>query len=341
MKNNKILIILLVVLAAVAIYFFTTKTSGTLGLAKGEKSDFAIKDTASIDKIFMVDAQGQSVTLTKAEKDWLVDGKYNARPDNIRLLMKTFSRIDVRSPVPKAAFNNVIKQIATEATKVEIYQGGGKPSKTYYVGGSTLDHQGTYMVLETNGVKSSVPFIMYIPGNYGYLTSRFFTEAAQWRDAVVFKYQPESIKSIGVTHHETPEESFFIENKDGQFSLFEVGSVVPLKVNPDQLKDYVERYQKIYYEMIDVDSEQAKIDSTVASDPFITIEVKDVSGENNNTIVLYHMPNFRQLEDPKDASIFEYDVDRMYGYLNNELFTYVQFATFDNITLPKKYFVGE
>ena len=36
---------------------------------------------------------------------------------------------------------------------------------------------------------------------------------------------------------------------------------------------------------------------------------------------------------------FEYDVDRMYGHLNNELFTYVQFATFDDITLPKSYFV--
>ena len=68
----------------------------------------------------------------------------------------------MRSPVPKAAFNNVIKQIATSGTKVEIYQGKDKPSKTYYIGGATLDHQGTYMILETEGVKSSVPFIMYI-----------------------------------------------------------------------------------------------------------------------------------------------------------------------------------
>jgi hypothetical protein len=197
------------------------------------------------------------------------------------------------------------------------------------------------MVLETDGVKSTVPFIMYIPGNYGYLTVRFFTESAQWRDAIVFKYKIEEIQSVAVNYHETPEESFFIENKDGQFSLFDAVSVTPLKVNPNQLKEYLERYQKIYYEMIDIESEQAKIDSTVASDPYITIEVKDISGENNNKIVLYHMPNFRQLEDPKDGSIFEYDVDRMYGYLNNELFTYVQFATFDNITVPKKYFTDK
>ncbi len=337
MKSNKVLILLLVVLAAVAIYFFINKTSGTLGLAGGEKSDFAIEDTASIDKIFIVDARGNSVTLAKEESVWMVDGKYTARPDNIRLLMKTFSRIDVRSPVPKAAFNNVVKQIATGATKVEIYQGGDKPSKIYYVGGSTLDHQGTYMILETNGVKSTAPFIMFIPGNYGYLSSRFFTQATQWRDAIVFKYKPETIKSIEVNYSETPEESFIIKNDEGKFSLFEIGSEEPLNVHPDQLKDYVDRYQKIYYEMIDTDSEQTKIDSIIASPPFITIEVKDLEGVNNNKIAIYHMPNFRTLLDNKGEP-FQYDVDRMYGYLNNDLFTYIQFATFDNLTLPKRYF---
>ena len=189
MKNNKILIVVAIILIGVATIIYVKTNSvkqGTIDNIEGAKSDFAIEDTASIDKIFIVDEKGKSVTLIKSEDIWMVDNQYVARPDNIRLLMKTFSRIDVRSPVPKAAFKNVVTQIATNATKVEIYQGGKKPSKTYYVGGATLDHQGTYMILETEGVKSSVPFVMYIPGNYGYLTTRFFTEKEQWRDAVVF-----------------------------------------------------------------------------------------------------------------------------------------------------------
>ncbi len=337
MKNNKILILLLVILIAAAIYFFMTQTSGTIGSSAGEKSDFAIEDTASISKIFITDAQGQSVTLTKTEKEWIVDGKYTARPDNIRLLMKTFSRIDVRSPVPKAAFNNVITQIATSATKVEIYQGDDKPSKTYYVGGATLDHQGTYMVLETEGVKSSAPFVMYIPGNYGYLTTRFFTEPEQWRDAVVFRYSPKEIKSIEVNYFENPDSSFIINNNGSQFALSEIGSKEVIPVDTAILNEYVNRYRKIYYEMIDVESPKEKIDSTIASPPYMSIEVKDLQGETNK-IVIYHMPNFRKLENPKNLEVYEYDVDRMYAYLNNELFIYIQFATFDNITLPKAYF---
>jgi hypothetical protein len=307
---------------------------------EGAKSNFAIEDTASITKIFIADARGVSVTLSKSKDNWVVDEKYIARPDNIRLLMKTFSRIDVRYPVPKAAFNNVIRDIATKATKVEIYQGDDKPSKVYYIGNATNDNQGTYMVLETEGVKSTVPFVMYIPGNYGYLTSRFFTEAQQWRDAIVFKYKAEAIKSIEINYLETPEESFIIQNKDGQFLLSDIGSEKALDVNPEKLKDYVDRYQKVYYEMVDIESEQTKIDSIIASPPFITMEVKDMIG-GSNRIVLYHMPNFRKTEDSNTGKIFTYDVDRMYGYLNNDVFTYVQFATFDKITYPKAYFTSK
>jgi hypothetical protein len=337
MKKNKVVIFVLILLTALAVYFFYTKSSGSGTNNKGSKSDFAIKDTTSIDKIFIVDAKGQSVTLTKADGTWLVNGKYRARPDNIRLLMKTFSRIDVRYPVSKRSRSNVVKQIATSATKVEIYQGANEPSKTYYIGGPTKDHQGTYMVLETDGEISSVPFVMYIPGTYGYLSSRFFTTPELWRDAVVFKTVPQQIKRIAVTFHETPEESFFINNEDGEFSLFASGSLEPIPVISDQLIDYVSRYQNIYYEMIDIEWPQSRIDSIVSSPPFITMEVEDLSGTLNK-IIIHHMPNFRGTTDT-DNVIYEFDVDRMYGFLNDDIFAYIQYATFDNITLPKSYFI--
>ena len=50
------------------------------------------------------------------------------------------------------------------------------------------------------------------------------------------------------------------------------------------------------------------------------------------------MTNFRRTLD-YDGTEFDYDVDRMYGHLNDELYTYVQYATFDKITLPKSYFI--
>jgi len=340
MKNNRIIILLVFILIAIAAYFYVTKSSSTITSTKDIKKDFAFEDTLTINKIFITDAKGKNVTLTRSNKDWLVDGKHVARPDNIHLLMKTFSRIAVRNPVPNAAFKNVVKLLATQATKVEIYQDGEKPSKIYYVGNSTMDQQGTYMLLEEDGVKSSVPFVMHIPGFYGFLSSRFFAESVDWREPSVFVYEPEEIKSIEVKYFEEPEESFIINKDLSSISVkgLEEGAIEE-KVNPAILNEYVERYKRIFYEMADIESTQQKIDSVVNSSPFFQIKVTDVAGQTNK-IVAYHMPNFRATLDA-DGNEFEYDLDRMYAHYNDDAFVFIQFPTFDQLTIPKSAFLKQ
>jgi len=207
MKNNKLVLLILLLAVLIAAYFYFD----TLTHVKGAKFDFAIKDTNSIDKVFIADAQGGNITLVRGKNGWLVNEKYNARPDNIRLLMKTFSRIAVKSPVPKASFETVVRKIATGATKVEIYQGTEKPSKIYYLGGSTMDQTGTYMLLETEGVKSTVPYIMHIPGFRGFLTSRFFTNNDEWRDPVIFNFAAKDINKLEVTYFEMKNSLFLLK----------------------------------------------------------------------------------------------------------------------------------
>ncbi|MCW8897974.1 MAG: DUF4340 domain-containing protein [Flavobacteriales bacterium] len=335
-KNNKIIILILLLAVAVAAYLYFNQGKTTYNV-EGAKMDFAVEDTSSITKIFIVDNQGKHVTLVKGEKSWLVNNKHDARPDNIRLLMKTFSRIAVKAPVPKSAQDNIIKSIATKGTKVEVYQGGGQPSKVYYIGNSTMDQTGTYMLLETEGVKSSVPFIMHIPGFRGFLNSRFFTDNQQWRDAAIFKYQPQDIQKLEVTYYDTPEQSFTITKKDTSFIMTDKNNQ-EVKAPANRILEYLERYEKIYYEMVDTESKPELIDSVLSSQPFIRIAVTDVDGEINE-VIAYHMPNFRETLDPVTGELFEYDVDRMYANINKELFVYIQFATFDEITIKKDDFL--
>lgn len=334
MNNNKFLIITLIILVAIAAYFFVSKSNSTLG----ELNDFAIKDTASIDKIFIADATGDKVTLVRGEKHWLVEGKHKARPESMEVIMNTFYQIAVKSPVSKAAQNNVIRDLATTAIKVEIYQGKSKPTKVYYIGGATQNNQGTYMLLENEGVKSSAPFIMYIPGFNGYLTTRFYANANQWRDAAVFTYLPDEIKSISITYFEQPENSFTINQSLGQISLFDENKNAIQQFDTNKVKQYLGQYEKVYYEMVVMNEiSQAKKDSVIASQPYFKIEGEDIFGKKTK-IVAYHMPNYRQIEDENGVP-FQYDVDRMYGYFNNELFVYIQFHTFDKITFPRKIFL--
>ena len=139
---------------------------------------------------------------------WTVNG-LPANPHPVELLLKTFLRVEVRSPVAKSAEANVLRIMAATARKVEIYTGGDEPEKIWYVGHATPDHFGTYMLLEIPGKgRSSVPFVMGMSGFSGFLTTRFHAKIDEWRSSVVFKYPDlRRIASVTVEHPAAPSSS--------------------------------------------------------------------------------------------------------------------------------------
>src|SRR5687767_6430197 len=115
MKANKWLLILMVVLASVTVYFVATRKKSTL---REELRNFAIKDTASISKIFLANRNGNTVTLDrKSDGTWTLNKSLDPKQDQIKVLMDCLYKIEVRSPVAKAAYNNVVKSLASSAIK--------------------------------------------------------------------------------------------------------------------------------------------------------------------------------------------------------------------------------
>jgi len=338
MKSNKVLLVVLVILLAIAAYYFTSKNSSTLKSREGALSDFAIEDTAAIDKIFISNYKGENVTLTRGDGEWIVNDKHKARPESIAVLMKTFDRIAVKSPVSSAAFDNVVTSIATKSVKVEIYQGEELPSKVYYVGEGTQNNQGTYMLLEKDGVKSSEPFITYIPGFYGFLTTRFYANPIEWRDAAVFKLLPNEIKEIEVNFFEKPEGSFTIKQSGTSLEMYD-NQTSKLIENTDEMaiKTYLTFFENAYYETMVLDMTEAKHDSIMATQPYFSIKVTDIFGKETS-MVSYYMPNYREMEDV-NGDLYPHDMDRMIGYFNEELLVFIQYRTFDKFLLPKQYFM--
>ena len=110
--------------------FRVEEKKGTLKVLR----DFAVKDTASVDKIFLADKQNATILLERKDNYWTVNGKYRARRDFIDLLLETIHRVEVAEPVVETKTENVLRRISSDGVKVEIYQ-NGKLAKTYYVGG--------------------------------------------------------------------------------------------------------------------------------------------------------------------------------------------------------------
>ena len=87
----------------------------------------------------------------------------------------------IKHPIARSALENIIKRMSIQNTKVDIFQ-NNKQVKTIYIGGETADQLGTFMMIE--GAKE--PYVVYIPGFNGYLSSRFSCQEHLWRDKKIF-----------------------------------------------------------------------------------------------------------------------------------------------------------
>jgi hypothetical protein len=336
MKKNRIAIIIVLVLGAIAAWLVVSNGKGSI---KEELKDFAVKDTAAITKIFLADKSGKTITLTReSENAWRVNEKFYARQDAVNLLLYTISSLEVKQPVGKKAQENVIKNLATGSTKVEIYQ-GDELAKVYYVGGETQDQLGTFMLLanEKTGENSSVPFVMYIPGFEGFLTTRYFTDLAEWRDRSVFRYTPTDIKSIKVEYPGHESEGFEIVKK-GE-NLWDVHTSAGTIDNFDTLavKQYLSYYQNIQYENIEKDVVRVNKDSILASSPMAIITVNDVKTGISTAKLFYRRAGAEKV-DPQGKPM-KYDIDRLYGLVNNgQDFVLCQYYVFGKLLQTPPYF---
>jgi hypothetical protein len=77
-------------------------------------------------------------------------------------------------------------------------------TKTYYIGDVTQDNQGTYMLMEG----ADEPYIVHIPGFRGFVSTRYSTVKADWRDFTVFKTPIGEIASVQVEFPLDPGQSF-------------------------------------------------------------------------------------------------------------------------------------
>jgi len=322
MRRITIILAVVIALGAVAVFFAVRTTHSTI---KKELRDFAVADTASIDKIFMVEKSNNQVMLTRGENGWMVNGKYPVRENAKNVLLKTINRLRVKAPVSKAAFDNVIRMLATRNTKVEIYS-KGKLLKTIYIGGPTQDQMGTFMMLEG----SSTPFVVHIPGFVGYLSTRFFTKEADWRSTVLIKSHFNEIASIMILNAAKPEESFELEkDPSGKVDLFNLMSNQRLpQLDTVAINFYISSFEHLSCENY-VDSLPAPLlDSLSNAVPMRTVVVKDYLGRETKIEAHRRYANGK-LDDAGNEMLW--DDQRMFARINNKDWVVIQYFVFNKI----------
>ena len=330
MRNKGIYILFFILLIIAAVFYFKQKNS----TIKEELKDFAVADTGSITRIFMVEKSNNKVTLDRKSGFWTVNNRFMARPDAIKTLLETIAAVQVKQPVANAALPNIIKQLATNSVKIEIYKGDEK-IKVYYVGYATPDQLGTYMILEN----SKVPFIIHKPGFFGYLSTRYFTDEILWRDNAVFLYDYKDIASVKVEYTDRPQSSFTIFNKgNNSFDVVDNNNKSLPGFETEVVKEYVARFKKIKCESYVAEFSANRLDSLKNTKCKVRLSVTNRKGEIN-TVTLYDRPNFGLFLD-QEGNILPYDPDAMYGILNDQKQVAVcQYFVFSPLMMDIGYFL--
>ena len=327
MKKTLLYVLLLGILGA-ALYVVFNKNEGF----SQNDSDFKIKDTGSIGKIYLASRDGSSILLerTKDGSGWMVNKEYKALQSTVTSLLSTFYQQEGKHPVPQSIHNTIVTSLASNGVKVEVYDRSGKKIREFYVGGETKNLDGSYMLM----AGSEKPFVVHIPGFPGYISSRYTTEFLDWRDRSIFLFKKEDISKISVQYPAEPLNSFVAhQNKDGLFTVEADPAIVANReVNQRRVDLLFTFFQNIYCEgYVNGTDNLAQVIDTVPKRAII--DLTTVKGEAHH-LDIYFMPKNRRSKNltVEEEVPYAFDVDKGYGILNNSKDTMlIQYQAFDKI----------
>jgi len=289
----------------------------------------------------MADKSGHTILLKKTSEGWTAtdekNDKYPVKKSPMRILLKTIKSIEVKHPVPKAAYDHIIAQLATKHTKVEIYDNKDNLIKCYYVGEAASNYLGSYMILED----ADNPYVVHIPGFDGYMSGRYFLDVSKWRDAKIFALQPNEIQSINIKYITDPQHSFLINvlERDSFEVKRSANHPIPLKnINKHRLAIYLHSFKNIHAENYENDAPYK--DSILSALPYCIMTVMD-KNHHKNAITIYRMPLNRRskLQYDKEGKKMPFDLDRYYALINDEKdFVTIQHFVFGKLLKTYDYF---
>lgn len=338
MKKSSIFIILILAcLTGISIYIY--KTKGSLSTLDEDSRNFRFKDTAAITRIFIADKDGNQSEIIRKKSGWIVNDKYTCRSEAILNLLEAIKLVEVKMPVPKTARENVIKFMAAQAIKIEIYTNDGLV-KQYYIGHETEDSEGSYMLLTDieSGKNYKDPFVCFIPGFKGFLQPRFIANENEWRDRIVLNYIPPQMKKVRLLYNgESADSSYTIDLITSNSFKLKNSKDQEINFSDSKLRQYLVYLQNISYEVLLSGKNKKLQDSLLSVKPFATLEVTTIDSkvEKYN---FYHK-KFMGDVNPELGVTYKYDPDRLYLSFNNDKdWALIQYYVFGKLLISYNYF---
>lgn len=310
MKRSTIFILLTIVILA-AIYL-AVQWGNEPGVMEMKPDMFQVKDTQAVDKLFITDLNGNSITLEREKLGWRVNDRFLADQVNIANVFEPLVRMRVKSGVSEADLDQVKKDLSVAHKKVEVYR-NGQLDKTLYIGPATADGLGNYVYMEGDGPDK--PYIVHIPGWNGNIGPRFFVNEREWRSKQLFRLRPETVTELRVIYPGDSAASFAIVKEKNQqpklVKAFDFQDSLP-EFDPLKVRRVLYNLNELYFEAFIVNARPSQLDSAMNVLPELaTVELKT----ENKKYPPLHI-HFKALDNssfnPTDE--IPYDLDRYYAF---------------------------
>ncbi len=290
----------------------------------GADRDFAVPDIERVHKIFIAGRKGERTTLERDGKGgWLYNGQFETNMQVVQPLLDVIQQVRIQYKPPVKAVDNMVKVLATEGMKVELYDEAGENLKTYYVGGATADERGTYMIMEG----ADQPYVVELPAWEGNVSVRFKRFGDEWRDKILFKTPIEEIASVSVEYPKQKNQSFRVSRAGGSFKVAPFYEITP-EINRPFRSGSIEAFL-VNFESIGAESfrnDHVKRDSVLRQIPFCTITLVDQQ-QDTTTASFYPMyPDNYVTQDPKTGEYLtpSQDIFRYFVWWNDKDFMFAQ-----------------
>jgi hypothetical protein len=276
-KATRIFLLCLVMggLTMAAILALLKKNSS--GTVSREDSNFAVRDTASIDKIFIANKNGKRFLFKRVSRTWwTLNDTLMVAPTIMQTLLETIHDVDLKRLCTEAEKPNVLKSMATNHDKVEIFV-EGKLFRSYYVGGVADEYMGNYFMM----TDSDNPVVAHIPGFEGYLSVRYYVDPYLWRSTQLFTGTPKTVTTMIVTDPARNQRTQIEKTPSG----YRVDGVA--ETDQGRVSTYLDPLTTIHCVNFLPFTEKADVDSIARQVPIARIEIYDENPKNNLLMTVY------------------------------------------------------
>ena len=326
MNSNKILLIIFVGLLIVGGLFYYIKGDPADSGFDLSDRQFAVEDISTIGLISIERKDYPKIIFTKKDKQWYLNNGREARNESVNYITSIIGKLKIKYIPNQLASENIKKRVKENGIKVVLFDNNKKHIKTFHIGPDLDDGTSTGFLME--GAKQA--FVMFVPGYYGSIRTRFLFEINEYESKDVFKEVAANIKSVEVKYPYDRPSSFFIEKKTIGYEFYNPYDNARLpKVNEKLIEAYFENFSNIVAEYND--GANSNKEEILSSKPYCEIKLIRKNG-TERSMTIYSLPNIEWDENkysPKEVT----DETRLIINTNEKQFLLIQNRVIKKILL--------